>query len=238
MWWNPVVHLLAHKGRDLIELRCDQACNKQSKDNQYQQDLAQILLSQNNQVSNPLVSHFFGKSSLNVFRIKQLSKEYNMNKTHKAIIFSTAIIPFVLAIFVSTSSVSSEQKTIDKNEEDIVLGKDEVDLTMKVSLISYTKTNQKTGEVMGSNTQSIETRMINKIGETIVLKTVELNLEIEATPIKVNENQVLVKTKITFKINGKEIIKEPSLLLENNKEGQIIIEDKDYKLEITLLPVF
>jgi len=238
LWWNPFVYLLAYKGCDLIELRCDEACKNQSEDNQYQQDLAQILLSQNNQISNRLISHFIGKPNLNIFRIKQLSKEFNMNKKHKAIIFSIAIIPFILALFVSAASVSSEQKSIN-NDEKIILAKDEVDLTMKINLVSYTKTNQKTGEVSESNNiQTIETRMIDKIGKTIVLKTVELNLEIEATPNKVNEGQMLVETKITFKINDKEIIKEPSMLLENNKEGQIIIEDEDYKLEITILPRF
>ncbi|MCF6289271.1 MAG: M56 family metallopeptidase, partial [Proteobacteria bacterium] len=159
LWWNPIVYLLACKGRDLIELRCDQACKAQSKNNQYQQNLAQILLSQNNQVSNHLISHFFGKNNLNIFRIKQLSQEYNMNKKHKALIFSTAIIPFILAVFVSTSSISSEQKIIESIDDEIVLGQDEVDLTIKVTLTKLTETHVETGEVIELNTQTIEARM-------------------------------------------------------------------------------
>jgi beta-lactamase regulating signal transducer with metallopeptidase domain len=229
LWWNPIVYLLALKARELIELSCDQACKEQSIDNQYQEDLAQILIFSNNK-SNPIAIHFFGKSKLNIYRIKQLSKEFTMNKKHKALIFSTALIPFVLLLFVSTSSVSSNLKEIDSKEKPVVLAKNEVDITLNVIL-----TIPRENDV---DTQKIEAHLINKFNEPMMLRYDEKMFEVEFTPKKINDNEIFLETDITYEIDGEKYKQQPSLMISNNNEASLLIQGENHTLEIIVLTRF
>ena len=241
LWWNPIVYLLAIKARELLELSCDQACKKQSKDNKYQKDLAQILI-QTNQHSNPLASNFFGRTKHNIFRIKQLSKELKMNKKHKALIFSTAFIPFVLMLFVSTASISSEEaKLIDDNIE-VKLANNEIDLTFKVSFIKYQENHETTGSVTKTNTQSIEARLITKYDKATVLEDDKLDFELHATPKYIDDSNVLIAFKIIYTTpNGETVTKTPSIITPNEGKAKMELtgdEKENYKIEIEVLPRF
>lgn len=231
LWWNPIVNLLATKARELIELSCDQACKKHSKDNQYQKDLAQILI-QTNQKLSPLASHFFGQSKLNIYRIKQLSMEFTMNTKNIALIFSTAIIPFVLLLLVSTTSVSSDLAPIDKEGKPVILANDEVDITIDAILAISVASDGSTKK------QRVEARMIQKFGEPLVLKSDELSLEVEATSTKIDDNSIILETKITYIIDGKKYSHQPSLMILNNNEASTIIKGDNHTLELNVLPRF
>ena len=231
LWWNPIVYLLAIKSRELLELSCDQACKTQCKDNQYQKDLAQILI-QTHKNSNPLASHFFGQSKLNIYRIKQLSKEFKMNTINKALIFSTAIIPFIILLLVSTTSVSSNMTAINKEENPVILAKDEVDITIAAILTIPVPSD---GSI---NEQKIEARMIQKLGKPLVFKSEKLSLEVEATARKTNDTTVFLETNITYIIDGEKFSRQPSLMILNNNEASITIKGNNHTLELIVLPRF
>jgi len=242
LWWNPIVYFLANKGRELIELSCDQACKKQSTDNQYQKDLAQILV-QSNQESNPLASHFFGKAQLNIFRIKQLSQEFKMNKKHKVLIFSTALLPIVLMVFVSTSSISSEETYTRVENEQGERAENEVDLTIKFNYIEYKKTTPETV----STTNLFEHRSnlkyeakfdfvqgINTGGEDRLYRY-------KATPKRVDDERIIIEFDIKYTSSkGRKITKSPSLMVLNGNIASVVLDDEadDYKIVIEVLPKF
>ena len=241
LWWNPIVYLLANKGRTLIELSCDQACKEQSSDNQYQIDLAQILI-HTNQKSDPLASHFFGKAQMNIFRVKQLSKEFKMNKKHKALIFSTALIPFVLMLLVSTASISSVQTNSRVENEHGERTENEVDLTIKFNAIEHKKTSPETV----STTNYFEHRSNLKYGEAFdFIQGVNSGGEdrlyhFKATPRQIDDEKTIIEFKLKYTINGKEITETPSLLVLNGTKASIILDDEtdNYKFEIEVLPRF
>ncbi len=241
LWWNPIVNLLAQKSRELIELSCDQACKEQSTDNQYQEDLAQILI-QTYQESDPLASNFFGKSNQNIFRIKQLSKEFKMNKKHKALIFSTALIPFVLMLFVSTTSISSDKTNIRIENKQGERAENEVDLTIKFNALEYKKEISTTM----STTNLFEHRSNIKYEEEYdFIQGINTGGEdriygFKATPKRVDDEKVLIDFKLKYTISGKEITETPSLMVLNGTRATIVLDDEtdEYKFEIEVLPRF
>ena len=153
-----------------------------------------------------------------------------MNKKHKALIFSTALIPFVLLLFVSTSSVSSNLKEIDSKEKPVVLAKNEVDITLNV-ILTIPKEND-------FDTQKIEARLINKFNEPMMLRYDEKMFEVEFTPKKINDNEIFLETDITYEIDGEKYKQQPSLMISNNNEASILIKGENHTLEIIVLPRF
>jgi len=242
LWWNPIVYLLAYKGRELIELSCDEACKEQSTGNQYQRDLAQILIEINRE-SNPLSSHFFGKAQQNIFRIKQLSKEFKMNKKHKTLILSTALIPFVLMLFVSTTSLSSEEKNIRIEKEQGERAKDEVDLTIKFNYIEYKKT---TPETVSTTNLFIHRSNLKYEAKFDFIQGVNTGGEdrlyrYKATPKRVDDERVIIEFDIKYTSSkGREITKSPSLMVLNGNIASVVLDDEadDYKIIIEVLPRF
>ena len=242
LWWNPIVNLLATKARALIELSCDQACNKQSQDNQYQNDLAQILI-QTNQKLNPLSSHFFGQSKLNIFRIKQLSKEFKMNKKHKALILSTTLVPLILMLFVSTTSVSSEKINTRVEKQQAERTKNEVDLTIKFNAIEYTKATPSTV----SKTNLFEQRSNLKYNAAFdFIQGVNTGGEdrlyrFKATPKRVDDERIIIEFDIKYTSSkGRKITKSPSLMVLNGNLASVVLDGEadEYKFEIEVLPRF
>jgi hypothetical protein len=243
LWWNPLVYLLANKGRELIELSCDQACKEQSKDNTYQKDLAQILV-RTSQESNPLASQFFGKSHLNIYRIKQLSKEFKMNKKHKALIFSTALIPFFLLLLISTNSLSIEERTpikdvnfdampINENQAKIVLDAhlyiDDLDVAINPKEAgTHLKTNFNTHKSFAAN-------LVVNLDESFSLNATELkDFKMEVLPSLFKENSLLFSTKISFSLMSETIKLNPALAIRRHDTGHIILDDDKgrYKFEL------
>lgn len=233
-WWNPVVYLLAIKARNLLELSCDEACNTQKQGNKYQQDLAQLLVSKHKKVY-PLASHFFGKSKLNIYRIRQLSREYSMNKKNKLLLLSTAFTPFLLILLVCTSPVSSEAFIDNDKIEEYVLAKNEIDLTFEYTLWPNNKKNFIYSSTKGD---MFKGRMIVESNKTRVMDSAELPFKFEFTPNITSNDLLLFNSKITFQLKGKEVIHEPTILVENNKEAKIEINGDGYKFEIEVLPRF
>ncbi len=123
LWWNPLVLYFSKKARNLMELSCDQACSEALGKDKYQYDLAQTIIN-NSQKNQNLALSFFGTKNFNIFRIKQLNQEHKMQQKHKFIIFSTAIIPLLLMVLVTTQSLATkilQDKEISFNFDKIPL---------------------------------------------------------------------------------------------------------------------
>ncbi|MEZ5496547.1 MAG: M56 family metallopeptidase [Gammaproteobacteria bacterium] len=226
MWWNPLVLLLAKRSREYIELSCDSACKDKTAKGQYQQDLAQVLMHKNH--DNLLVNSFFGKSKFNVFRVKQLSEEFKMNKVNKITLSSTLIIPaIILTLLLSINSTSAKKL----EEEPFALADNQVDLILKFSL--ETKNTDNT-----ISTKRIESRVIAKFGEFTVLRSDKAGLEISIKPSKLMENQIFLDTKVTIISEDGNSIQTPSLMTTNGTESKIVIGDGNKNMELIVLPVF
>ena len=238
-WWNPVVLILSKQARNHIELSCDEMCKLNSSDNSYQKNLAQILLNQH-KPSGPLTSAFFGKSKLNIYRIKQLTKDFNMKKHHKAMVFLTAITPFLLLPLVSTSSVSADSTVYDEKGEEIILNENQVDLEYSITLKAAAK-----------DTRKIESRIVLKYGEEIsygqesdIFSNSEFqpikptNFVFAITVNKVDEKSVMVNATVTFNNHGEKVESNPSIWVENGKQASLIVNGEDYEIELIVKPTF
>ena len=177
---------------------------------------------------NLLVNSFFGKSKFNVFRIKQLSEEFKMNKVNKITLSSTLIIPaIILTLLLSINSTSAKKL----EEEPFALADNQVDLILKFSL--ETKNTDNT-----ISTKRIESRVIAKFGEFAVLRSDKAGLEVSIKPSKLMENQIFLETKVTIISEEGNSIQTPSLMTTNGIESKIVIGDGDQNLELIVLPVF
>lgn len=230
-WWNPVVGFMAAKARKYIELSCDSSCKNKFDTDMYQQELAEILLlkHEENKVFNPSI---FSNKNFNIFRVKQLSREFKMNKKNKYLLITTLMIPlFLLSLSVSISTASSDN-TGNKNSNHI-LANDEVDITLGVKL--QKNSPKQNNEV---KTQSIKSRLISKFGKQVSLNASGIDMEISIKPHKINGDGIYLETVISFLNKTEKIKLTPSIITKNNTEAQIVINDESYKLELNLLPVF
>ncbi len=242
LWWNPIVYLLANKGRELLELRCDQACNERDDDNKYQQDLAELLI-QSHQNSNPLASNFFGKSKLNIYRIKQLSKEFTMNTKNKALIFSTAVIPFIIMLLVSTTSVSSNDSVkndgnfdtmpINDNQAKIVL---DAHLYFDAPNIAINSIDPNANLKTNFNShKSFAASYIVNLDEQFSMESNEvLDFKIDILPTVFENDSLMFTTNIEFSLQNENILLTPALAIRRHDTGHIILDDGKgrYKFEL------
>ncbi len=238
-WWNPIVLILSKQARNNIELSCDEMCKQQSLNNSYQKDLAQILLNQH-KASGPLTSTFFGKSKLNIYRIKQLTKEFNMKKHHKAMVFLAIVTPFLLMPLVGTSSGSAGTPVYDEKGEKINLNENQIDLEYSITLKATAK-----------DTRKIESRIVIDYGEEVsygkesdifssskLQPTKPTNFIFAITVNKIDENSVMVNATVTFNNHGEKVESKPSIWVENGKQASLIVNGEDYEIELIVKPTF
>ncbi len=80
-WWNPLVWLLSVRVRQYMELSCDQRCQENSPS--YQDEMArQLLDARNASRALGLMTPLFLTRRFNVYRIRQLDKEFSLKKRH------------------------------------------------------------------------------------------------------------------------------------------------------------
>ena len=105
LWWNPVIKILSRQARQYIELSCDQACAQALGREQYQTDLASLIISANPQKQAALSNNVLGKKNFNIHRIQHLNQEYVMTKRN--------VFIFIMAIglFISTFATTLLAKT-------------------------------------------------------------------------------------------------------------------------------
>ncbi|TQV89597.1 M56 family metallopeptidase [Aliikangiella coralliicola] len=115
-WWNPLVRLLVSQARVYIELSCDDACRRSMPD--YQEYLARALLQKHQKNNQPvLCTPFFLREKFNLYRIKQLSKEFKVTSKH---IFSITLLTLLglltVAIPATSKQILSDAATITRLE--------------------------------------------------------------------------------------------------------------------------
>jgi len=243
LWWNPIVFSLSKKARNYIELSCDEMCKNNSLDSSYQKGLIKILLEMHKSC-NPLTSTFFGASKLNVYRIKQLSKEFTMKNTHKAMIFLTIITPFLLMPLVSTSSVFVGKTIYDENGEIYILNENQIDLEYSITV----KIKSKDSSV---DTRKIESRIIAEYGEVIsygresdIFATSRFqsinptNFILAITVKKVDKKSVMVNALVTFNNYGEKVELNPSIWVETGKNASLTLSGDNYDIELKVKPNF
>lgn len=104
-WWNPACWLLARKARQVLELRCDESCFHQLKQ-QYQIDLASLLLkplagTSTQSLAGAPILNIVNNKDFNMLRVKMLNKEKVMKLKHLAILMAAVSISAVAAAQIS-----------------------------------------------------------------------------------------------------------------------------------------
>ncbi|MCZ6643571.1 MAG: M56 family metallopeptidase [Gammaproteobacteria bacterium] len=107
-WWNPLVWLLSHQARQYMELSCDQRCQKTSPG--YQGDMARELLDVRSSAGTlGLMTPFFLNRRFNVFRIRQLDKEFSVKKRHLGLLSLMVLLGCSAALPAINENSSSEE---------------------------------------------------------------------------------------------------------------------------------
>jgi bla regulator protein BlaR1 len=110
-WWNPLCRMLARKARQFLELRCDESCFNQLKQ-QYQMDLASLLLkplsgSSTQFLAGAPILNIVNNKDFNVLRVKMLNKEKVMKLKHLAILMAAVSISAVAAVQISETKAAA-----------------------------------------------------------------------------------------------------------------------------------
>ncbi|MCF6299531.1 MAG: M56 family metallopeptidase [Proteobacteria bacterium] len=248
-WWNPLVLILTKKARILIELSCDQACAKTMGKKNYQQHLARLMLEDNVSTYPTLLNGFFSSNKLNVFRIKQLSEEFKMNKKHQYIlsVFGMTFFMVLMTFLTSMQSIASEAIKEDKDFQEMEISTDQIKIELQTNITIY-DTNIVTTDkenpsnpptnTIGNKNISFTTNMIVDLGKPFSIKSDQIDeFQFNATPTLLEDGSLLIETDVTFLAEGELVNKKPALVINKRATGQIIINDENgkyqYKMSIT-----
>ena len=91
-WWNPLIWFFSQRARQLIELSCDERCKQQLPEDDYHDNLIEIILKDHNQVQPALGIHFSRK--FNIRRIEFLQYNYPMKVKHLITVCCSALLAF------------------------------------------------------------------------------------------------------------------------------------------------
>lgn len=243
LWWNPLVMILCKEVRHHIELACDEATAKQIGREDYQQDLSQLLINQSVSSSPILINNIYTKDKFSIFRIKQLSEEFNMNKNHKLTITTSLVILSGLLLF-SFQSVSKTKPEEDKTFEEMQIKDNQAKIILDANIyvddpkitINPNDKNANLEENYNSH-KSFAANMIVNMDEHFSLKSSEIKgFEFDAIPTQLDDGSILFTTNINFNSSGKTITIHPSMHIKKHETGQIILNDDDgrYKLELNI----
>ena len=111
-WWNPVCRMQARRARQLLELRCDESCFHQFKQ-QYQMDLASLLLkplsgSSTQYLAGAPILNVVNNKDFNMLRVKMLNKEKVMKLKHLAILMAAVSISAVAATQINETKTVTQ----------------------------------------------------------------------------------------------------------------------------------
>lgn len=241
LWWNPLQLFLTQKARAFLELSCDEKTAQKLGKSDYQKDLATLLLPKTLDKVSSLILSFYTKKELNILRIKHLNNEINMNKKHKSLIFSTAFIPFIISLLISTQSVSS---TVNKERESEIatnLKPNQVQIILDSHIFynfEYTNELDKDGNkiISAQDHRSIETNIISSLNETRKFNFGKEKEEVKITVSQVDKEKFMLDFDITYYIDGKRINLTPSLVALNGKPASLALVSKEdnYKFELNI----
>ncbi len=235
LWWNPLQLILTLKARAFLELSCDEKTAQSIGKKHYQKDLATLLLNKNDTNNSSLMLSFFGKKNINLLRIKQLNKKIYMNKKHKSLIFTTALIPFIISLLVSTQSVSSN---ID-NADDVNLKPNQVQVVFDSHVFYNTEYAEDLDDkgkrvISRQDHKSIETNIIATLNETRKFSFGKEKEEVSFTVNQINKEQYMFDFDITYFIDGQKINLKPSLLVLKTEPASLISKKDNYRFELNI----
>lgn len=108
-WWNPLVWLLAHHSRQLLELSCDEACARRHGQASYQSSLGNLLARSAKTKSARLALAFFSRPAFSVRRLQHLSRTIMMKKRYWLSIAALTAIGGVTLIQADNSTLRMDQ---------------------------------------------------------------------------------------------------------------------------------
>jgi beta-lactamase regulating signal transducer with metallopeptidase domain len=233
LWWNPLVYILANQSRQLIELSCDEVVSKKLGCNTYEKDLTQIMMDHTQLSANPLMNNILSKSSFNIYRIKQLTKEFNMNKKNKIKLSASTVllVIFLSALIVSMQSHSHDTQGSYKSIEQQDITENQIVLVMDAHLYTYDNPNDKDNDYSHS---SYAVSIIADLGETRIFEADELGgFSINIHPIETKEGAIFMDMKVNFPAELKVLNANPSMMINRTETGSFSMTDDEgkYKFE-------
>ncbi len=237
LWWNPLQLFLTQKARAFLELSCDEETAQKIGKSDYQKNLATLLLPKTPDKVNSLTLSFYTKKELNILRIKHLNNEINMNKKHKSLIFSTAFIPFIISLLISTQSVSSN--TTNGDEITTKLKPNQVQVVFDSHVFYNTEYAQDlddkgTKVISRQDHKSIETNIIATLNEMRKFSFGKEKEEVSFTVNQINKEQYMFDFDITYFIDGQKINLKPSLLVLKTEPASLVSKKDNYRFELNI----
>ncbi|MEM7362610.1 MAG: M56 family metallopeptidase [Pseudomonadota bacterium] len=107
IWWNPVMHLLHRRCRELIELSCDEVC--QQRDERYREALAAAVL-EGTHTHHSLVASAFGSRKFMMERIKAL-EEVNVDRKKLGLLMGIVMVS--VTVFLSPAIIHADSGLVE-----------------------------------------------------------------------------------------------------------------------------
>ncbi|MCX7545221.1 M56 family metallopeptidase [Marinicella gelatinilytica] len=220
-WFNPMVYWLNKRLREVIELRCDEACQKQSTNKRYQHHLAKIILEYQQTKPTALINEISQNNSFQIKRIQKLSQEKNMTKKHKFYI----TVSLIIIALLSTASLANQDKL-----EKVQLADNEV-----VVDIIFEVTEQFSGLSEASSTNK---QMVVEVDDWQEVKLDRYTIKFKISEPATEANQFMIDTQILNRQNT--TLYRPSILTEPNQKAGIkvsaeTINEPAFGLNFTVL---
>lgn len=120
-WWNPLVRLLINEVVLLLETHCDFQASKNLGKQQYQNELAELILQTPGMNSHRFVNSMNGNKNTNIKRLKNLNKDQTMNLSSK-LSYSIICLFSILILSLPFADIgANEQPTKIPNENNGLL---------------------------------------------------------------------------------------------------------------------
>ncbi|MDQ7051121.1 MAG: M56 family metallopeptidase [Enterobacterales bacterium] len=214
-WWNPIVRFLCNDLSELLEARCDHQASLKFSTNQYQQELASLMLS--TQVNTNLV--FCGaviSKNPDVRRLQYLSEDPNMNIFAK-IIFSLLTL---VAVGLLTIPVTSFSNQAESNQENISEAKtfsinfQKIPMSVLTQILMQFYSVEKTIVAPSLQTVIFNNFRVKDISLEGLSKLTNVNWQIKDGTLLVNRKNGDVITKVLSDLEYKKIMNQVGVLLD------------------------
>ena len=166
-------------------------------------------------------------------KIKQRS--LYMNKKHKTVIFSTALIMFFMGLLLSTQSISSN---IDRTS-DVKLKPNQLQVVLDSHVFyntKYTNVLDKSGKkiISQQDHKSIETNTVVTLNEVRKFSFGKEKEELSFTIKQVNKEQFMFDFDITYFIDGNKVNLKPRLLVLKSEPASLVSKEDGYRFELNI----
>ena len=224
-WWNPIVRFICNHLTELLEARCDHHASLNFSKNQYQQQLARLMLS--TQVDNnlPFCGAVISKNP-DVRRLQYLSEKPNMNIFAK-INFSllTLVAIALLTIPISSFSIQAKNNPEKTNgQKTFSINFQKIPMSALTQIIAPLYSVDKT--VVEPSLQSVI--FSNLRGENINLKDLSkltnINWQIKVGKLLVNRRSGDIVTKVLSDTEYQKAMNQIGVLLKFDIKHVYLVE--------------